>query len=216
LFIQGCSRAILHDNVTHQFDQQKNRKVEIAVPLTKPVSRQLAHTRVVTCHGYQRDDGLLDIEGRIVDTKPYRFKNRDRGGWIEADEALHDMSIRLTINLDLEVVGVDAIIDASPYNYCKEVIDVARNLIGLRIKPGWTQKSKQAMGGIRGCTHLTELLGPVATTAIQTMASEKMRRDRHTTGNRKNVFLDSCHTYAADSPVVKLYWPEHYRGDSES
>jgi len=25
--------------------------------------------------------------------------------------------------------------------------------------------------------------------------------------------LNSCHTYADDSPVVKLQWPEHYRGD---
>jgi hypothetical protein len=90
----------------------------ITVPLTQPVSRELAHTRVVTCHGYRREDDLWDIEGRIVDTKPYRFQNRDRGGWIEADEALHDMSIRLTINLDLEVIDVDAVIDHSPYNYC--------------------------------------------------------------------------------------------------
>jgi hypothetical protein len=86
----------------------------ITVPLTQPVSRELAHTRVVTCHGYRREDDLWDIEGRIVDTKPYRFQNRDRGGWIEADEALHDMSIRLTINLDLEVIDVDAVIDHSP------------------------------------------------------------------------------------------------------
>ena len=91
------------------------------MPLTNPVKRKLAHTRVVTCHGYQREDDLWDIEGRIVDTKPYRFKNRDRGGWIEADEALHDMSIRLTINLDLEVQDVEAIIDASPYNYCQSI-----------------------------------------------------------------------------------------------
>ena len=86
------------------------------MPLSNPVSRKLAHTRVVTCHGYRRDDDLWDIEGRIVDTKPYRFRNRDRGGWIEVDEALHDMSIRLTVTLDLEVVDVDAVIDASPYN----------------------------------------------------------------------------------------------------
>ena len=84
------------------------------MPLTTAATRRLAHTRVVTCHGYQRDDGLWDIEGRIVDTKPYRFRNRDRGGWIEADEALHDMSIRLTINLELEVIEVDAVIDHSP------------------------------------------------------------------------------------------------------
>jgi hypothetical protein len=182
------------------------------VPLTAAAKRKLAHTRVVTCHGYQRDDGLWDIEGRIVDTKPYRFKNRDRGGWIEADEALHDMSIRLTINLELEVLDVDASIDGSPYNYCKSVIAVTKNLIGLRIAPGWTQKSKIAMGSNRGCTHLTELLGPVATTAIQTIASERSTRNEEKSAGNSNAFLDSCHTYAADSPVVKLHWPEQYKG----
>lgn len=182
------------------------------MPLTAAASRKLAHTRVVTCHGYQRDDGLWDIEGRIVDTKPYRFRNRDRGGWIEADEALHDMSIRLTINLELEVIDVDAVIDGSPYTYCKSVVAVARNLIGLRIAPGWTQKSKIAMGSNRGCTHLTELLGPVATTAIQTIASEIYRRNEGKPQASSNAFLDSCYTHAADSPVVKQHWPEQYKG----
>ncbi|MCP4874178.1 MAG: DUF2889 domain-containing protein [Gammaproteobacteria bacterium] len=184
------------------------------MPLTKPGSRKLAHTRVVTCHGYQRDDGLWDIEGRIVDTKPYRFKNHDRGGWIEAGEALHDHSIRLTINGDLEVIDVDAVIDHSPYNYCKNIATIARNLIGLKIAPGWTQKSKVAMGNTRGCTHLTELLGPIATTAIQTIASERAGRNEDESEDSYNAFLNSCHTYAEDSPVVKLHWPEHYKGEA--
>ena len=186
------------------------------MPLSKPVSRKLAHTRVVTCHGYRRDDDLWDIEGRIVDTKPYRFKNRDRGGWIEADEALHDISIRLTVTLELEVVDVDAVIDASPYNYCKSAMEMARNLIGLRIAPGWSDKSKRAMGANRGCTHLTELLGPVATTAIQTIASEWIRRSEGSVDKRPPAFLNSCHSYADTSPVVKLQWPEFYRGDAEN
>lgn len=186
------------------------------MPLTQPASRKLAHTRVVTCNGYQRDDGLWDIEGRIVDTKPYRFQNRDRGGWIEEDEALHDISIRLTVNLDLEVIDVDAAIDYSPYNYCKSVSTVARNLVGLKIAPGWTQKSKLAMGANRGCTHLTELLGPVATTAIQTISSAKSRLGQSKARRSgSNAFLDSCHTYASDSPVVKLHWPEHYTGGDQ-
>ena len=186
------------------------------MPLNIPVARKLAHTRVVTCHGYRRDDDLWDIEGRIVDTKPYRFKNRDRGGWIEADEALHDISIRLTVTLELEVVDVDAVIDASPYNYCKSAMEMARNLIGLRIAPGWSDKSKRAMGANRGCTHLTELLGPVATTAIQTIASEWIRRSEGSVDKRPPAFLNSCHSYADTSPVVKLQWPEFYRGDSEN
>ena len=186
------------------------------MPLSKPAPRNLAHTRVVTCHGYRRDDDLWDIEGRIVDTKPYRFKNRDRGGWIEADEALHDMSIRLTVTLELEVVDVDAVIDASPYNYCRSAKSMARNLLGLKIAPGWSDRSKRAMGLNRGCTHLTELLGPVATTAIQTIASEHVRRGENKGEKRPPAFLNSCHTYADDSPVVKLQWPEHYRGDDSA
>ncbi len=186
------------------------------MPLSKPDPRELAHTRSVTCHGYRREDGLWDIEGRIVDTKPYRFRNRDRGGWIEADEALHDMSIRLTVTLDLEVVDVDAVIDASPYNYCHAANAMARNLIGLKIAPGWTNRSKQAMGANRGCTHLTELLGPVATTAIQTIASEHASRSESKGEKHPPAFLNSCHTYADNSPVVKLQWPEHYRAEENS
>ena len=183
------------------------------MPLSKSAGRELAHTRIVTCHGFRREDGLFDIEGRIVDTKPYRFRNQDRGGWIEADEALHDMSVRLTVNLDLEVIDVEAIIDESPYHYCKCVIPVARNLIGLKIAPGWTRNSKKAMGSNRGCTHLTELLGPIATTAIQTVASEKISRSKDKPHGNANAFLNSCHSYAVDSPVVKQHWPDHYQGE---
>ncbi len=193
------------------------------MPLSHPANRKLAHSRVVSCSGHQRDDGLWDIEGRIVDTKPYRFENRDRGGWIETDEALHDMSIRLTIDLSLEVKDVEAVIDASPYNYCQCVISVAKNLVGLKIAPGWTRQSKIAMGKNRGCTHLTELLGPIATTAIQTIASEQAKRQKlavhkaDTVNNRrgmKSPFIDSCHALAADSPVVELHWPDQYRPSS--
>ncbi len=192
------------------------------MPLSTPAERKLAHTRVVTCSGHQRSDGLWDIEGRIVDTKPYGFPNRDREGWIDAGEALHDMSIRLTINLDLEVINAEAVIDASPYNYCQNVTSVAKNLIGLKIAPGWTNQSKSAMGKNRGCTHLTELLGPIATTAIQTITSERMRNHKNTAekpandtnndlDNIKAPFIDSCHSLASNSPVVEIHWPDQYR-----
>ena len=191
------------------------------MPLSPATTRKPAHTRVVTCHGFGREDGLWDIEGRIVDTKPYGFANKDRGGRIEAGEALHDMSIRLTIDAELKVIDVEAVIDASPYNYCKCVISFAKNLIGLRIAPGWSNKSKAAMGKNRGCTHLTELLGPIATTAIQTMASERMKRESESRKQQedrkgyKSLFINSCHALAAHSPVVEMHWPDQYVGDVE-
>lgn len=184
------------------------------MPLSKSITRDLAHTRVVTCHGYKRADGLWDIEGRIVDIKPYRFVNKDRGGWIEADEALHDISIRITIDIGMTVTDAEAVIDSSPYNYCKCVVAMAKNLIGLKIAPGWTLKSKAAMGKNRGCTHLTELLGPVATTAIQTVTSEMIKRSSQAATKpieSASLFLNSCHSLAIDSPVVKEHWPNQYQ-----
>ncbi len=184
------------------------------MPLSKSITRNLAHTRVVTCHGYKREDGLWDIEGRIVDTKPYRFANKDRGGWIEANEALHDISIRITIDVEMTVTDAEAVIDSSPYTYCKSVVATAKYLIGLKIAPGWTLKSKAAMGKTQGCTHLTELLGPVATTAIQTITSETMKRskqDASEPSESSSLFLNSCYSLAVDSPVVKEHWPEHYQ-----
>jgi len=186
------------------------------MPLPTPENRQLVHTRVVTCTGFKREDQLWDIEGRIVDTKPFDFPNKDRGGQIRAGEALHDMSIRLTIDIDLNVIDAEAVIDDSPYNYCKSITTVVKQLIGLQIAPGWTAKSKTAMGSNRGCTHLTELLGPVATTAIQTITSARIQQTSDAKEKSSTMnFINSCHSYSVNSPVVKEHWPDLYREDAQ-
>ena len=187
------------------------------MPLSTPSERKLTHTRVVTCRGFERPDNLWDIEGRIVDTKPYAFPNQDRGGEIKADEPLHDMSIRLTIDASLEIHDAEAVIDDSPYNYCKCVTPIVRQLIGLRIASGWALKSRSAMGKNRGCTHLTELLGPMATTAIQTLSRKRQNQEassKNQLPKRSSIFIDTCHALSADSPVVKQHWPDQYRKNS--
>ena len=72
------------------------------MPLTPHQPRKPIHTRAIECKGYQRDDGLWDIEAHLVDTKTYDFANRDRGD-IKAGEPLHEMWLRLTLDLDLKV-----------------------------------------------------------------------------------------------------------------
>ena len=41
--------------------------------------RKLVHERTYDIRGYERDDGMLDVEGKIVDLKPHSFDNHDRG-----------------------------------------------------------------------------------------------------------------------------------------
>ncbi len=179
------------------------------MPLSPSAAREKLHTRVITCKGYKREDGLYDIEGHMVDTKSFDFPNQHRGGVIRKGEALHDMWARITIDKQLNIIDAEACIDYAPYNYCHSITDVFKSLIGVQIARGWRKQTQLLMGGIKGCTHLTELLGPMATTAYQTLSTEIFGKQEETSYPKQ--LLNSCHSLAETSPVIKEFWPQAYK-----
>lgn len=187
------------------------------MPLSSSTPRQLFHNRLVECWGYQREDGLWDIEGHMVDTKTYPFPNEDRGGTIQPGEPLHDMWVRLTVDEQLQVRDIEACIDSSPFALCPAITGRYRQLIGARIGPGWSLRLKELFTGINGCTHLTELLGPVATTVFQTVYGKRYDEDDAKAPEDRSAppVLDTCHALASDSPIVKQRWPHAYTGSAE-
>jgi predicted PolB exonuclease-like 3'-5' exonuclease len=70
---------------------------------------------------------------------------------------------------------VEAATEASPYDVCPAVIPNFQRLVGLRIYPGFHKQVRDLLGGTQGCTHLVDLLGPVATTAYQTVFPYRAR-----------------------------------------
>jgi len=203
------------------------------MPLSPPIGRQHLHTRRVVCQGFFRDDGLWDIEGRITDEKTYEHANEWRGP-LKPGDFVHDMSIRLTIDHTFTIVDAEAVTDKSPYSMCGDIAPAFRKLIGLRIGGGFHRAVRERLGGVHGCTHIVELLGPVATTAFQTVSSKKARdlnrEHRENTGTlppkdpnaapkprRKPYMLDTCHTWASDSEVTRRWVPHFYTGpDAEA
>ncbi len=183
------------------------------MPLSPAVPREHIHTRQVECRGYRRQDGLWDIEGRITDTKTYSFDNQVRGT-VPAGSPVHDMWIRLTVDDRLIIHDIEAVTDAAPYTICPSITPHFQRLKGLSIRPGFTTKVRELLGGTEGCTHLVELLGPVATTAFQTIFPYRERRKAPATGEprRRPRLIDSCHAFASNGEVVKRYWPEFYTG----
>jgi hypothetical protein len=180
------------------------------MPLSALTGRKKIHRRSIECHGYQREDGLWDIEGHLTDTKTYSFKNRDRGN-IAPGEPIHEMWLRLTVDDELLIHAVEAATDWGPFTICPAITEQFKSLEGLRIGPGWRRQVKELVGGVNGCTHLVELIGPVATTAFQTIYSSKSRRDDNQGNEKKPHFIDSCHALASNSEVVKIHWPRFYK-----
>ena len=192
------------------------------MPLSSPVNRQLLHARNITCLGFYRDDGLLEIEGRLTDRKDYSFENENRGQ-VDAGEPVHDMWLRVTLNDNLLITNVEASTDASPYTICPDITKNFSRLKGITIGPGWRKAIKNKVGGIHGCTHLVELLGPIATTAYQTIFSEKAQilkkakssesKTKMVAGEERNKprLLNTCHAFNESSSVVKKRWPNFYK-----
>ncbi len=183
------------------------------MPLSGAAPRKQIHTREIRCTGYERDDGLWDIEGRITDVKTYSFETADRGG-INAGEPMHDMWVRLTLDDDLVVHKAEASTDWAPHTMCADITDGVASLKGERIANGWTKTVHGKIGRTLGCTHIVQLLvGPVATTAFQAITPIRNRRRKTQGGGAaKPNFLGTCHAYAPDSQVVKRMWPDHYTG----
>ncbi|MBC8267803.1 MAG: DUF2889 domain-containing protein [Rhodospirillaceae bacterium] len=180
------------------------------MPLSKPNPRNKIHNREIHAQGFQRDDGLWDIESRLVDTKSYSFDNTERGT-INSGEAIHDISIRLTLNDEMTVQSSEAVIDSGPFTMCGDITPAFDVLVGLSIKPGWRKGILQRLGGTKGCTHLVDmLLGPVAVTAWQTVNPARQKRNSPSSGSSKPPLLNSCHAFSASSPVVKREWPDFY------
>ncbi len=177
--------------------------------LSTPTARNRIHDREIRCRGFRREDGLWDIEATLEDTKTYSFANHDRGA-INAGDPIHRMAIRLTVDDDMVVHKAEAATDAGPFSICGNITPVFSELTGLTIGPGWRKAVSERMAGVRGCTHLTELLlGPVTTTAFQTVAASRARRhgnDEASVG-RKPPLIDTCHAFAATGPVVQRQWP---------
>jgi hypothetical protein len=177
------------------------------MPLPDPKrAREPLHRRSIEIRGYKRDDGLYEIEGRLRDTKDFDFKLA--AGVRPAGEPIHEMWLRITVDRDLVIVDAQACTDAMPYvGQCDTIVPAYRQLIGLSIRPGYTQKLKELLGGVRGCTHITELAASLATAAFQTLAGQRTQDPE-----KRQFQLDKCHALATTSPVVARYYAKWYTG----
>ncbi len=176
------------------------------MPLSPPKSaRKPLHHRAISVRGYVRDDGLFDIEGHLGDTKAVDLKLQSKH--LPAGEPIHEMWLRITIDKNLNIVDAEAVTDAMPYEgTCDQIVPEYRALIGLSITPGFTHRVKTLFGGTRGCTHLTDLIGIVATTAFQTLAGQPgQNRDQ------QPFQLDRCHALRVDGDTVAEYYPRWHQ-----
>ena len=177
----------------------------------KSSTRRHLHSRSIHCQGFERHDGLWDIEATLTDTKTYSYPTHERGN-IEAGEPIHYMKLCVTLDLNLVIQDIHVEMPYTPFQLCKSASNSMKNLIGLKIGSGWKRAAAKRIPKTDSCTHVMELLGPLSTTAYQTMHHAIESRENSKPARQQPAILNQCHSLASDSAVVKVMWPEFYTG----
>jgi hypothetical protein len=179
------------------------------MPLPQSNSRRaLRHIRAITVQVIARDDGLWDLDAHISDTK-----TRDTmlaSGVRPAGEPVHDLHLRVTIDTQMTIVAAEAVSDAVPYpGFCDTIGPAYGKLVGLNLSQGFRKGLTDRLGGIEGCTHLTELGQALPTAAFQAFADEVFVTGDgvNDAGGQKPFELDHCHALRADGAAVAKYYP---------
>lgn len=186
-------------------------------------SRRLVHRRSIRVEAFARDDGLWDLEAVLVDTKARDFPLA--AGVRKAGDPVHEMRLAITIDTHLNIVEAGASAGWVPYpGYCDAICPDYAKLVGLNLTQDFRRHVRERLGGVRGCSHITELAGVLPTAAIQAFAGEVFKtRDQSQGGeaddahgsDRKPFQLDRCHALRTDGPAVARFYPRWYRGSTE-
>ena len=182
--------------------------------IEKHDSMELVHTRQITCRGYRRKDGLWQIEASVADEKGQDVPFRTRPD-IRAGEHIHHFSLIVVIDDDYTIRDVEAKALAAPWPMCNDVPADYRKLIGLRVGPGFNRAVRDLLGGNLGCTHLTDLLGQVGNTYMQSSYPDRLLRQRRISDDprqwpdpRTLQFVDGCVAWHKDGPVLAAEYPQ--------
>ena len=178
--------------------------------LPVPQQRKHLHTRSVSFRGYAREDGLWDIEAEMKDVPAYAQNTAERGT-LPPHTAVHDMTIRVTLDDNLTIREISSAMSSSPFAECPRAVDPMQNMVGATMGSGWRLAVENALGGTRGCAHLRELLFNMATAAHQSILTYRAQNAPAglppAMDGMPPAHLGKCMSWDLDGPVVKRYYP---------
>jgi hypothetical protein len=134
-------------------------------------------------------------------------------GTMKPGDAIHGMTIRVTVDDAMKIHAIAASMDFTPYGECSRGEDPMQRMVGVTMGLGWRHAIERELGGIKGCTHMRELLFNLATAAYQTVFPYR-EREREAAGHKAEqrteppYHLGRCIAWDFDGPVVARIYPQ--------
>ncbi len=176
-------------------------------------ARRRVHRRSIVIDGFVRDDGSLELEAVLTDVKDVDYPISS--GLRPAGIPVHEMRVRVVLDPHFTIKEAHAEMPWVPFvGSCDRAAARYEALVGLNLLRGFRQAVLERLGGVQGCTHLTELLMSLPTAAIQTWATFK--KDNEDTG-QKPFQLDQCLGLdTRHSEAVRRFYPKWWQGERKT
>ncbi len=174
--------------------------------MSEPKPPKALHRRSIEHQTWMHEDGALEIESRLIDTKAYDT----RIGFhqeLPAGTPVHDMTIRLLLEPDGVIRDISVRMDSTPFDICPEIIRRFETIRGARMGRGWNALLSERFAGIQGCRHLIDLLRGMGTVAFQSLSREVWTQEA------LDWMADSCHAFRQEGPVMQRLSAEVARDD---
>jgi hypothetical protein len=163
--------------------------------MSKTTTAKAMHRRSIEHQTWLHEDGTLEIESRLIDTKAYDSQvGFDRK--LPAGEPVHDMTIRILLGTDRLIQEISVQMDSAPFDTCPEISHRFEALKGASMGKGWNAFLTKGFSGIGGCRHLIDLLRGMGTVAFQSQPHGDWNREA------LELFSDSCHAFRQGGPVI--------------
>ncbi len=160
------------------------------------------HTREISMRTSDLGDHYILVEGSLIDHRYRPAQNKTS----EEPELVHHMVIQLKVKGPRMLIEkAEAKMPHHPREECPEVLPWIQNLEGLEIAPGYSMKVKKVIGGIKGCAHLTSLVIAMGESAVQGYwaAYGAERGGAGLPEQTIKKFINTCHLWKEDGPIVK-------------
>ncbi|HLL13264.1 MAG TPA: DUF2889 domain-containing protein [Rubrivivax sp.] len=173
-------------------------------------TRRLKHRRQIDVQVFSRGDGLWEVDATLTDSKTRAANMAD--GLRPAGTPIHDMLLRLVVNERFDILEAGSQTRWMPYpGRCGEHGDVYGRLVGLNLLQDFRKQLRSRVGGVLGCTHITELAQVLPTAVVQAFAGEVLDTRGDAEGASRPFQIDRCHALRRDGDVVLQHYPRWYQ-----
>jgi len=165
------------------------------------------HTRDIRMTTFPHEDGQVVVAGELIDTR--HIKIFDITGKVLEPGTIHHIRLFCRIAPDpLRIIEAEADMPVIPMPDCRSTLDRVPLLAGQEIRPGFTRRVRDIMGGTRGCTHLATLTKAMAQEMVHGWLTEQRRETTTLPENRedmkeKGFLVDSCRRWKKDGPKIQ-------------